>query len=397
MFGMSIIGSSRCLVLAALAIATCAVACGSSDDGTDAADDADDGVSLSSEQDLSGNAIRLGYAGGHVDVLENPGFQDLFTTTKGAKHSRLCHTYTSWNVLEHVGDASVNGSHAHWDAWHKAAVDDNCEIMVTFQSDPTNGVDPKEEPTVDQFENSFKAFRAAYPDIHVFTTWNEPNNGHASGDGLDHALPAETAARYYLALRRNCRPKDGCLVSTPDVLGWHDANSFQMRCSKNPDDLCKDGSYLDQLKYYIDRDAKAYGQRAGFRPEFVAVHPWNDSFRYTDDGSHCSDAATCVTKAALENLGGSWSKSFLWMTEVGVHSDKGDATQACGGAFLQRLFASSPRITRFYYYSFCRAEGDGDVSLVDSGPGNTCGAGTKARPIMEVLRDRKQNYSSECK
>ncbi len=372
-----------------------AVACGSPDDATDPAAEPDDGVAESTEQDLSGNALKLGYAGGRFDSIANPKWDDLFTSTSGTPHTRMCHTYASWDVLTHPGDKNVNGSAAHWDAWH-AAVKGTCEIMVTFQSDPTNGAAPKKEPSVEELENSFKAFRAKYPDVHVFTTWNEPNNGHAAGDGLDHSLPPETAARYYLALRRNCHPGQGCLVATPDVLGWYDANSFQMKCSNDPDVLCKTGSYLDQLKFYIDRDAKSFGLPAKFRPEFIAVHPWNDAFRYTRDGSHCSDPKTCVTRAVLESLGGSWGRSFIWMTEVGVHSDKGEHVQACGAAFLQRLFASSKRITRFYYYSFCHAEGDGDVSLVNPGPGNSCSTGTTARPIMDVLRDRKQSIPGNC-
>ena len=110
----------------------CAIACGAPD-ASDPGAEADDGTAESSEQDLSGNALKLGYAGGHFDSLSNPMFDDLFTTTSGAPHSRLCHTYASWDVLTHPGGVNVNGSAAHWDAWHTAAKG-KCEIMVTFQS-----------------------------------------------------------------------------------------------------------------------------------------------------------------------------------------------------------------------------------------------------------------------
>jgi hypothetical protein len=274
---------------------------------------------------------------------------------------------------------------------------DRCEIMVTFQSSARNGVMEKREPSVQQFEDAFKAFRAKYPDVHVFTTWNEPDNGADSGDGLDHPLPPETAAHYYLALRRNCRPSQGCFVSTPDLFSWYDANSFQMKCSSDPDKLCATGSYLDQLKYYLARDAKSYGLPANFRPEYIAMHPWSDSFNYTREHDHCNNLGTCVTKAADQNLGGSWGKSFFWMTEVGVHSSKGPDEQACGGAFLNRLFRNNPRVVRYYYYTYCHAFADGDVSAANAGPGNSCKAGTTPRPIMKILRDRTMSYSPNCK
>lgn len=86
--------------IATLALLACA-ACGP-------ADGSGEGAIASTEQELSGNALKLGYAGGHLDSLSNPMFDELFTT--GVAHARLCHTYTSWDVLTHPGNANVNGS-----------------------------------------------------------------------------------------------------------------------------------------------------------------------------------------------------------------------------------------------------------------------------------------------
>jgi len=350
----------------------------------DSADGSNDEVDGSSEDALGGLNLRIGYAGwGNLKVFDNPRYNDIFTRTDGHANARMCHAYPRYDIAEKAGvDPTRDEQRAHFQEWHDRALADHCEMSVAFkavnQHHQTNS--PKIVPSETEYENGFKAFRKAYPDVHVFSMWNEPNND----EGAETSLTPEEAAKFFLLARKNCKPQDGCHVAAGDFASWHGwMGGVEMQCSNDPDKLCDHGSYLDNFKYQVDHFSESYGLGAHFRPENFGFHPWHDSFAYSEAHSHCGSAKTCMTRAMLESLGGSWSHAHLWATEVALenpsmpgHSQ--DFAQACGASFLLRLFATSSRITRLYYFD--------TGGLIDGSSPDT----------IKVLANRTQHFSPAC-
>jgi hypothetical protein len=353
------------------------------------------------EQDLSAGAIMVGYTLGFASVFANPQFDDLWTSTRGAAHRRICHAYPAWDVADQSPGAPGNGNRAAFQAIYDTATGANerCELLVSFKT--TNDA----VPSVDAYEKAMVAFQATWPEVHDFTAWNEPNNDNPPGNGLTapKTLGATTAAEYYLALRKHCDPTDGCHVAAGDIVGWGSVEAFETTCKGAAPDGCADGSFLDRYKHVIDSEATRFALPRGFRPEYFAIHPWYDSFQYTQHKARCDSNDTCVTRSTLASLSGSWSRAHVWITEVGVEDDDGhdvghsnEFTQACGASFLLRLFATSNRITRVYYSHFCGPGANGDSGLVTPGPHGSCATGTTPRKAMTVLRDRVSHYSPAC-
>ena len=343
---------------------------------------------------LSGAELKIGYAGMNHAQFANPQLAELFSSTSGATHVRTCHGYAPWEIAYDGYRAAEPAMARFFDGWYERATapgPGHCDqIMVSFKAWRThNGFVsaderyPRDPASSDELKNAFLAFRARFPAVRLFTAWNEPNNRTAGEAGL---WPWD-AAKFYLAERSVCRPSQGCLVATGDILGWAGAGDFQMECRGNPDDGCQSGSYLDQFKFYVRKYSAHFGLGNEFFPEFVAFHPWWDSFQYSQHHMHCDSPESCVTRAILHNLSGRWSHSYLWATEVGAdqHDANGredDELQACTVSFLQRVMALSPRITRFYYFDFCG---------LTKGQMSNCSASTPG-PALEVLRNREKNY-----
>src|SRR5205814_1546285 len=69
---------------------------------------------------------------------------------------------------------------------------------------------PTTLPSAAQFRQAFLAFRKRYPDVRVYSPWNEIN--HKSQPTARH--PGRAAA-YYEVVRDNC---PGCTIVAADVL-----------------------------------------------------------------------------------------------------------------------------------------------------------------------------------
>jgi hypothetical protein len=349
-------------------------------------------------EELGGAELKIGFAGMNLHQFANPAASEIYSSTASppTEHVRTCHGYAPWEIAHDSYRAAEPAMAAFFDGWYEhttAPGPDHCDqLLVSFKAwrraNGYVGADeryPQDPARSDELKDAFLAFRQRYPAVTLFTAWNEPNNRSDSEAGL---WPVD-AAKYYLALRSVCHPSQGCLVATGDILGWTGAGDFQMRCSGNPDDGCADGSYLDQFKYHLRHWSDHFGLGADFHPEFVAYHPWWDSFQYTRHGMHCDSVETCATRAILNNLGGKWSHALLWATEVGADQKarypvgpEDDELQACAVSFLQRVFALSPRITRFYYFDFCGLTRGQKSACEDSAPG----------PALTVLRDRERHH-----
>jgi hypothetical protein len=358
-------------------------------------------------EDLSGDpaSIDIGFNGGPDQFADFP----IFFGADVKAGPRLCHTYLAWDVASQapgVGNgSSAGGSRAWFEYWLQQAEGQCDEALITFKG-PGTGKAPSGGPS-GELAHAFEAFLAqpwaqetGFTGTFSFTAWNEPNNPNPAGNGLGTVIAPELAAQYYLAAERSCRAR-GCKAAAGDFASngtwWND---FEWNCADDnvaPDQLCKadssenpghhPASYLDRYKNYIAAHAPEYGLPGGFRPEYFAFHGWHDINEYLDSGNHCADYGDCVTRRLLTSLGGSWGSVRIWDTEVGVDQDGpaiSNAEQACGSAFLLRLTALSPRITRLYY---TRLHG-GTGELVDR---------TTPRPALEVLARRRTTYAGGCR
>jgi len=394
--------SSRILFVAALGAFFVSSACASSPTDTDACSDGDPSCDLSAEETAArAHPFDVGM---NEWLGEIPSFEK-FRSLSGATDPRLCHVYTYWNVAR--ADAPGGGD-THTRAglldWFSKIAGHCDEPLVTFQGAQQHGV-VEPAPSVAQMEGAFVDFLAmtnpggplaAWKGKLSFTPWNEPNNGAGSGDGLGEAIPAETAARYYLAMRRHCAPSDGCTVAAGDLASNGGmADDFEWNCANdgaamtashcNPSPMSGSGtpSYLDRYKHVIDDESSKYGLPSNFRPEVFAYHPWHDVNSYIESKTACSDYDHCVTRKLLRSLGGSWGGVEIWDDEIGIGLQTSPApsekTQACGAAFLVRLTDLSPRITRVYYMRFSGGNGP----LFDGGA---------IRPAGDVLAHRSPNF-----
>ena len=396
-------------ILAMLVVAGCSGATphgGASDASPSSPADAADGASPDAAVDappVPPPRFFIGMAGQNSELVAYTTFRTALGTP--ASELRLCHTYTYWDIVDH-DPAGATGVHTlvglkSWLVQAQGACD---EVMITFQG--AQQATPTTAPSVAAFEQAFVAFlavpeMAAWQGRMSFTAWNEPNNPANSGNGLQNPVSPELAAQYYLALRRHCNPTSGCKLAAGDFatngnfwndLEWNCANdndpaNTTTRCaapsSQNPTNAPP--SYLDRYKNYIALHATDFGLPAGFRPEYMAYHPWHDVNTYIDSNGPCSTYGNCATRRLLTSLGGTWGGVEIWDNEVGVGLQNAtppdeNTTQPCGAAFLVRLTELDPRITRVYYMHF----GSSNGPLLD---------GSTLRPAGIVLGTRSPTYT----
>jgi hypothetical protein len=192
---------------------------------------------------------------------------------------------------------------------------------------------------VKRFECEVIKFRARYPWIRDYVTWNEAN--HCSQPICNNP---KRAAQYYLALRKHC---SGCRIVAADLL---------------------DGSKLAQW-------AKAFQKAVGHRRVLWGLHNYIDANRFRTRG----------TKALLKAV-----KGDIWFTETGgivkrVNENKvklPESTRHAAQAtsFVFKLAALSTRIKRVYFYHWSPAPTPNptwDSALVDKHD--------HPRPAYEVL------------
>jgi hypothetical protein len=214
----------------------------------------------------------------------------------------------------------------------------NVRVLLSFghSRDPLKA---HTAPSVKRFEREVVKFRARYPWIRDYVTWNEAN--HCSQPICNNP---KRAAQYYLALRKHCA---GCRIVAADLL---------------------DGSKLAQW-------AKAFQKAVGHRRVLWGLHNYIDANRFRTRG----------TKALLKAV-----KGDIWFTETGgivkrVNENKvklPESTRHAAQAtsYVFKLAALSKRIKRVYFYHWSPAPTPNptwDSALVDKHD--------RPRPAYEVL------------
>jgi hypothetical protein len=252
-----------------------------------------------------------------------------------------------WRALG-LKDVRVVASYDALDSpWQRAQLDQymsaahaaGARVLLSFGHSRIQG---KEHhlPTVATFTYEFLRFRARYPWVKDYLTWNEAN--HCSQPTCKHP---RTAARFYLAIRRHCR---GCRVVAADVL---------------------DGS---KMVSWVKRFAHAVGTTN----VIWGLHNYIDANRFRERG----------TKALLQAV-----KGQVWFTETGgvvkrtngspVEFPESTAHAAKATDWVFRLAELSSRVRRVYLYHWTpptAPHATWDSALVDPHG--------RPRPAYKVLR-----------
>jgi len=232
---------------------------------------------------------------------------------------------TPWQVLE-------------MDNFPLLAQANGVEPLITFGPSRLPG-QRRNWPSTAQFVAQFKAFRARYPWITTFATWNEANFC-----GQETCRHPELVARYYKAMKRAC---PSCRVLGADLLD------------------------LKSMDKWIKRFVKVAGQ-----PKYWGFHNYVTANRFQ----------TARTKQLLKLV-----KGQIWFTETGglvarrnkslIKLPQGTAHAAKVTRFILRtLPALSPRISRVYLYHW-----DSSTPL-DSWDSGFVGADGRARPSLGILK-----------
>lgn len=165
-------------------------------------------------------------------------------------------------------------------------------------------------PSVREYMARVSEFRARYPWVREFSTWNEANHKGTQPTGRH----PRRAAVYYRALRRACT---GCTVVAVEVLLTHSWKTW--------------------------RWIRRFRERAGPGPHIFGVHNYPDVTRLR----------SLNTRLFLRRV----PKAEVWVTETGGvvrfgrwRYNEGRAARAVRHVF--KMASAFPRVKRLYFYSW---------------------------------------------
>lgn len=247
------------------------------------------------------NAQRpiIGISDNKASMFSSPLFKQL-----GVKRARLI---TPWN--------SIFTDTAGLDEWIGAARAGGVEPFINFNHAAGKQCNKGQRcsgPSVSEYTRALRAFRARYPDVRVFAAWNEGNH-HTQPTGKN----PRQAARYYNAMRANCR---GCTIVAADVL---DSSNL--------------ADWLKTFKRYARGNPRLWG-----------LHNYSDTNRFRSTG----------TRTMLKNVRGS-----IWLTETGgityfetsdgrVALPRSEARATKATRYMLALAKKYTRIKRIYNYNW---------------------------------------------
>ena len=268
-------------------------------------------------------ALVVGIGDQKADMFSDPQFASL-----GVSHARLA---VSWDAMENPWERD------QIDTWMDGARAEGVQPLVGFWH--ARGDRRRVLPTPSRFKYEFRQFRARYPWVTTFATWNEANH---CGEPTCHR--PELVAAYYRAMKREC-PR--CTVLAAEVL-----------------DMPNMGSWVD-----------AFQKHLGFRPKFWGLHNYIDANRLRTTGTRTLLAHT-RGQIWFTETGGIVQR--LNRSKVGFPESPSHAATATRWVF-DRLVPLSRRITRVYLYHWNAVRGDNwDSALIDPRG--------KARPALGVVR-----------
>jgi hypothetical protein len=269
------------------------------------------------------HALTIGIADQKPDMFGDGRFEQ-----SGIHHARLS---VGWDAMGSPWQV------AQIDQWLAAARADGVVPLISFGHSRTTR---RALPTPERFLYEFRRFRARYPWVRDYATWNEANH---CGEPTCHR-PALVAA-YYRKLKRDC-PK--CRILAAELL-----------------DMPNMVTWVTQFR------RAAHGE-----PRYWGLHNYIDANRFRTSGT------TRLLKA---------TKGEVWLTEVGgIVARRGNpgkvgfeestrhSAQAISWVF-DKLVPLSPRITSVYVYHW---NADSHTESWDSA---LIGPGGHVRPALEVV------------
>ena len=245
----------------------------------------------------------VGVGDQHATMFSDPSFQRL-----GVKHSRYV---LAWDWYRHPWMV------AELEAWMVAAQANGIRPLVAFNRNWEAANGHRKLPSLSRYRKSFRMVRERYPFVTDFTAWNEAN--HTAQPTFKKP---RMAARYYNAMRRDCRT---CTIVAADVLDGKDMLPW-----------------ITKFKRYAP-SARIWG-----------VHNYKDA-----------NDATGSTKQLLRAV-----KGQVWLTETGGILRLKPADGSRGGRkhtkshqakAVKRVYTiakSSRRITRVYFYEWAKKKGN---------------------------------------
>lgn len=228
-------------------------------------------------------------------------FDDARFQATGISHARLVVPYD----LIRAGGWPLAAA----DVWLERARRDGIEPLVSFAHSHSRRRQFR-LPSVREYSARVAEFRARYPWVREFSTWNEANHKGTQPTGRH---PRRTAV-YYRALRKQCR---GCTVVAVEVLLTHSWKTW--------------------------RWIRRFRERAGRGRHIFGIHNYPDVTRLRN----------LNTRLFLRRV----PKAQVWITETGGvvrfgrwRYNEGRAARAVRHVF--KLASAFPRVKRVYLYNW---------------------------------------------
>ncbi|HUR86894.1 MAG TPA: hypothetical protein VMY78_16290 [Solirubrobacteraceae bacterium] len=242
---------------------------------------------------LSG--IAVGVADQKPDM-----FADPRVSTMGIRYARLAVSWDAMNIPWEV---------AELDEWLEGAEQSGVEPLISFMHSRTKRSRPL--PTPLRLRQELRRFRARYPWVTTFATWNEANHC-----GERTCRRPTLVAGYYRALRQEC---PSCTVLAPEMLDMPNMQSW----------------------------ARDFRKALGYSPRIWGLHNYVEANRFK------------MTR--LRQLLKVTVNSQIWLTEVGglVRRRNNSTTDIPEGVrhagdvtrfIFDELLPANPRIKRVYLY-----------------------------------------------
>jgi hypothetical protein len=269
------------------------------------------------------SALTIGIGDQKPDMFSDPRFQD-----SGIRFARRA---VAWDSLTSPGQTAA------LDEWLNAARAAHVTPLISFTHSSTNR---RQLPSPERLLYEFRRFRARYPWVTEFATWNEANH---CGEPTCHR--PELVAAYWRKLRRQC-PK--CTILGAEVLDMPNMTSW----------------------------VKAFRRAAKVEPRYWGLHNYIDANRLRTTG----------TRRLLKATG----HALIWFTETGgivsrTNRRKVTFPESASHAAIATRFVFddlvplSRRITRVYLYHWNSEPGPKTWDSALIGPTG------KPRPAFRVL------------
>jgi hypothetical protein len=274
----------------------------------------------------SSAAPLLGIADQKADMFTDPAFQAL-----GVRNARVA---VAWDVMK------TDWQVAELDRWLALAKATGVTPLITWAPSRLAG-QRTNWPTVAQFTEQFAKFRAHYPWVTTFSTWNEANfNGFGPWD------KPQLAAKWWLALTKacpTCTILGADLHDTPSMVKW--AKAFLKAAKKQP---------------------KAWGLHNYVSVNRLQTKPITDLLKVVKGRIWLTETGGLVKRR---------SKSLIKLPE-------GVANQTKVTKFLLTTIAALPRIDRIYVYQW------NSSTATDSWDSSLVGFDGNVRPALAEFTKR---------